>query len=178
MRTLQRFFGIVGIALAALVTGLILRCITGCSSTYSNVLNPSATAEHGRQSAAADAESSFIGVWQGTTLASCGALGSLPSRCDALQKVTITLLEDSDAKLTGRYTCAYGSRECYHANYTGKVIDVTSAGARMSVRVIMPDATSCVFTGVETNQTIKGGYSCYQGGGLIEQGSWRAHRSF
>ena len=108
-----------------------------------------------------------------TTLASCGALGPLPSRCDALQKVAITLLEDSDVKLTGRYTCAYGSRDCYNANYTGKVID-----ARMNVRVIMPDATSSVYTGVGMNQTINGGHSGDKGGGLIEQGSWRAHRSF
>ncbi|MBV8055059.1 MAG: hypothetical protein JO071_07445 [Deltaproteobacteria bacterium] len=178
MRTRQRFFGIARIILSALMTALCLRCVAGCSGTYSDVLNRSSIAAPGGQSAPAAAESSFAGVWQGTTLASCAALGSLPSRCDALQKVTITLLEGSHAKLSGRYTCAYGNRDCYHGNDTGKVIDVSIAGARMSVRVIMPDATSCIYTGIEVNQSINGGYSCYQGGGLIEQGSWRAHRSF
>jgi hypothetical protein len=177
MRTCHHFFALAPILMSAIVTALTLRCVAGCSGT-SNVLNPSATAERGGQSGAGDAESNFAGVWQGTTLASCGAFGSRPGRCDALQKVTITLLEESDAKLTGRYTCAYGNRDCYHGNDTGKVIDVSIAGARLSVRVIMPDATSCIYTGIEANQTINGGYSCYRGGGLIEQGSWHAHHSF
>src|SRR5437870_6346577 len=42
------------------------------------------------------------GVWQGTTLASCAAFAYLPSRCNAQQKVTITLLQAPDGKLTGR----------------------------------------------------------------------------
>jgi len=160
------------------VIALTFRCVAVCSDTYSSGFNRRANAERGGQSAVADTESNFAGVWQGTTLASCGAVAYLPSRCDAEQKVSITLLEGPDAKLTGQYTCAYGNQDCYHGNSTGKVIDVTIAGARLSIRVIMPDATSCIYTGIQVNQTINGGYSCYQGGGLIEQGSWRAHRSF
>jgi hypothetical protein len=68
--------------------------------------------------------------------------------------------------------------DCYHANETGKVIGVSLTGARINIRIIMPDATSCIFTGRNVNQTIDGGYTCYQGGSLIEQGSWRARRSY
>ena len=68
--------------------------------------------------------------------------------------------------------------DCYHANDTGKVANVIIAGARMTIRVIMPDGTSCLYTGIDVNQTVNGGYSCYQGGGLIEEGSWRARRSY
>jgi len=104
MRTCQRFFGIARIILSALVTALTFRCVAGCSDTYSSGVNRPAIARHSGQSASADTESNFAGVWQGIMLASCGAVAYLPSRCDALQKVTITLLEDSDAKLRGRYT--------------------------------------------------------------------------
>ena len=126
----------------------------------------------------ADTESDFAGVWQGTTLATCAAFAHIPSRCNAEQIVTITLLQGPDAKLSGRYTCAYGNTDCYQENDTGKVIDVNITGKRMSVRVLMPDATSCIYTGINVNQTVNGGYTCYQGGGLIEEGSWQARRSY
>ena len=180
MRTSQPFFRIAPIMLSALLAALILGCASGGSETYSSAPadRSAAPASAAEATSGGDADSGFAGVWQGTTLASCAAFAHLPSRCDAEQVVTITLLEGPDAKYTGRYTCAYGNMDCYHANETGKVIDVTIARARMSVRVLMPDATSCIYTGINVNQTINGGYTCYQGGGLIEEGSWRARRSY
>jgi hypothetical protein len=144
------------------------------SSAYSSAASPS----DAQAASGANGESGFAGVWKGTTLASCAAFAYLPSRCDAEQNVTITLLQGPGGKFSGRYTCGYGNMDCYHENTTGKVIDVTIAEARMSIRVIMPDATSCIYTGINVNETVNGGYSCYQGGGLIEQGSWRASRSY
>jgi hypothetical protein len=163
----------------ALLTALTFGCASGDSGTYSSTsTDHSAAIAPGAQAESSNADSGFAGVWQGTTLASCAAFAYLPSRCNAEQVVTITLLQGPDAKFTGRYTCAYGNMDCYHANNTGKVINVTIARARMNVRVMMPDGTSCIYTGIDMNQTINGGYSCYQGGGLIEQGSWRARRSY
>ncbi|MBV8356424.1 MAG: hypothetical protein JO189_00600 [Deltaproteobacteria bacterium] len=166
--------------LSTLITALIFGCASGGSDTYSSTPadHSTATAPGAQAASSADAESGFAGVWQGTTLASCAAFAHLPSRCDAEQAVTITLLQSPDGKFTGRYTCAYGNMDCYHENTTGKVIDVTVTGARMNIRVLMPDATSCIYTGINMNQAINGGYTCYQGGGLIEEGSWRAHRSY
>ena len=43
--------------------------------------------------------------------------------------------------------------------------------------MIMPDGTSCIFNGNVANNTITGGYSCYSGGLLLEQGEWLAHRA-
>jgi hypothetical protein len=37
---------------------------------------------------------------------------------------------------------------------------------------------SCIFSGRNVEQNINGGYTCYQGGSPIEQGSWRARRSY
>jgi hypothetical protein len=179
MRICQPLSGIAAIFCATLLT-LTVGCAATSSDTYSSSPAYSSTANPSGEQAVSSAkgESGFAGVWQGTTLASCAAFAHLPSRCNAEQNVTITLLESPDGKFSGRYTCAYGNMDCYHENTTGKVIDVTFADARMSIRVMMPDATSCLYTGINVNETVNGGYTCYQGGGLIEQGSWQASRSY
>jgi len=165
--------------LSMLLTALTFGCASGGSGTYSSApAESSAAAAPGAQAASSDAESAFTGVWQGSTLASCVPFAHFMSRCDAEQVVTITLLQSPDGKFTGRYTCAYGNMDCFHANDTGKVMNATITGKRMNIRVLMPDGTSCIYTGVNVNQTINGGYTCYQGGGLIEEGSWKAHRSY
>jgi len=180
MRTSQRCPSNATVALFAAMSVLTVGCISSTSESYSRApaevspANPSAE----QPSSSGATESGFAGVWQGTTLSSCAAFAYRPTRCNAEQKVTITLLQSPDGKFSGQYTCAYGNMDCYHENTTGKVIDVTSANARMNVRVLMPDGTSCLFTGIDVNQSINGGYTCYQGGGLIEQGSWLARRSY
>ncbi len=169
--------------LMAVALGVLAATRLGCASSSSEgsshaSANDSAQAVPPSTSSSPDAETGMAGVWEGTTLASCAAFTYITSRCDAEQKVTITLLAGPHGKMTGRYMCAYGNMDCYDANYTGKVIDAGMEGARMSIRVMMPDATSCIYTGINTNETINGGYTCYQGGGLIEEGSWRARRSY
>jgi hypothetical protein len=179
MPTTQQWRAIAAIALWATLSAMILGCAYPSSETYSSApAETSAGSAPAAPAASSSAESDFAGVWQGTTLASCAAFAHLPSRCDAEQKVTITLLQGANGKFSGSYTCAYGNMDCYHENTTGKVIDVTTARARMTIRVIMPDATSCIYTGLDVNQTVNGGYTCYQGGGLIEEGSWQARRSY
>jgi hypothetical protein len=157
---------------------LVLVFASGCSSqTYPGTSDRPGTLPTPRTSSGVDA-SSVSGVWQGTTLATCAAFVSIPSRCNAEQKVTIRLTETPGGGFTGTYSCAYGNMDCYDANYSGKVIAASVDGSRLSIRVLMPDATSCVFSGTDTDQNINGGYTCYQGGTLIEQGTWQAHRSY
>jgi hypothetical protein len=171
----------------SIAAGLLLVVVlAGCGASRSNEATAAPPAGSPAASGAPPTEvksgtpqqSDFAGVWQGTTVAECGANSPLPSRCNALQNVTITLIEGPNSKLGGRYSCAYGNMDCYDANETGKVIDVSLNGARINIRVIMPDATSCIFTGMNVNQTINGGYTCYQGGSLLEEGAWRARRSY
>jgi hypothetical protein len=99
------------------------------------------------------------------------------TRCGARQKVTLTLLEGASG-ITGYYRCAYLNSNCYDMNETGKIVDVNLDRSRMTVRVMMPDVTSCLYTGLITGNNLNGGYSCYGGGALIENGSWRAQRSY
>jgi hypothetical protein len=115
-----------------------------------------------------------VGVWEGMTVAVCP--GSPANRCNAQQKVTITLVEGPKSKLSGAYKCAYGNMNCLNMNQTGKVVDVKMTGRLLRLRALMPDGMSCLFNGRVTGDNINGGYSCNAGASLRERGSWRAHR--
>jgi len=117
-----------------------------------------------------------MGVWDGTTRANCST--SLPSRCNAQQEVSMTLLEGKNSKLTGYYKCSYGNMNCYNMNETGNIVDGSLTGNQISMRVMMRDGTSCRFSGRTTNGSVNGGYSCYTGGSILEQGTWLAHRAY
>ena len=120
--------------------------------------------------------SDLVGVYEGTTRAYC--INTIPSRCNAVQDVTITLVETGDSKIGGSYKCAYGNMICYHLNETGKVLNAAINGSRLSMRVMMPDGTSCMFTGMNKDGNINGGYTCYTGGSILEQGIWRAKQKY
>ncbi len=187
---------VIFLAREALVITIALLCVTagGCgSSTPESVSmssiqqareNPAQAAAQTQQFSAPSAkltitavkadENKAVGVWTGTTVANCAM--SPRDRCNAEQKVTITLIQDS--KLTGYYRCAYGTMNCLHINETGKVVDAKLSDSRVTIRVAMPDATSCLYSGLIKNDAVRGGYSCYAGGATIEQGSWQAQRSY
>lgn len=119
----------------------------------------------------------IFGVWQGTTLASCG-VSLLPGRCNAQQKVSLTVVEGEGSKVTGSYQCSYGSQDCFHQSTTGKVIEATLADSRLSIRVQTPDGLSYVFAGHVSGDSVNGGYTCYSGGTPVERGSWYARRTY
>jgi hypothetical protein len=121
---------------------------------------------------------STVGVWEGLSLANCNT--SAPNRCNAQNKISITLLQ-GDSGLRGFYTCGYSTMDCLGQNETGKVVDASLNGGQITARVEMPDGTSCVYTGRTMGtggNSITGGYSCYGGGALIESGNWQGRRSY
>ncbi len=120
--------------------------------------------------------SGVVGVWEGTSLAICP--GSLPSRCNAEQKITLTLVGGERSQLGGFYKCAFGNSNCYNMNETGKIIAASVTGPMLRLRVLMPDGTSCMFNGRLAGDSVTGGYSCYTGGSLLERGSWQAKRAY
>jgi hypothetical protein len=126
---------------------------------------------------AASPAGKMIGVWEGTTLASC-SVSLLPDRCNAQQKVKITVLEGDNGKLTGFYSCAYGTQNCFHMNETGKVVAATITGQQVMMRVRMPDGLSYIFNGRVTGERVNGGYTATSGGALLERGNWRATRTY
>jgi hypothetical protein len=119
----------------------------------------------------------LVGVWSGTTRAGCN-VDSISSRCNALQKVDITLQKDANGALTGFYKCAYGNQDCYNLNERGKVVNASLTAKELIVRVQMPDGSNCIFNGRITGDDLHGGYSCANGGAPFERGVWQAHRIY
>jgi hypothetical protein len=153
--------------------------MTALALVAAGVANAQSSENGDAPSAAAGAKpgQKIVGVWDGTTLAACGGLLP-PDRCNAQQKVSITLVEGENSKLTGFYKCSYGTQDCNHLNETGKVIDASVNGSAVMMRVAMPDGTTCTFNGRPVNDKVNGGYVCTSGGAVIERGVWRAHRSY
>lgn len=165
-----------------LIAGSFITLIAaGCgSSTPYQVAESSAPApapvSTSAASPASKKASGILGVWEGTTLATCAT--SLPSRCNAEQNVSMTLIEEENSKIGGYYKCSYGNMDCFHLNETGKIVDAGMRGKLISMRVMMRDGTSCRFDGRVNNGAVIGGYSCYTGGSQFEQGTWRARHSY
>jgi hypothetical protein len=120
------------------------------------------------------------GVWDGQSVASCNAFNptSFSTRCNAINKITLTMVQEN-AKITGFYKCSIGNTGCRNQNDSGTIASGSMKNGRLALRIGMPDGSSCIFNGlpIAANQ-IRGSYSCYQGGGLAEQGRFEVARNY
>jgi hypothetical protein len=116
------------------------------------------------------------GVWQGQTSANC-AMTPDRSRCGAVNYITLTLFQHG-SEVTGSYKCAYGNLNCRNMNDTGRVANGKMGNTLLTLLVMLPDGSSCRFSGQPKGDKIQGGYICTQGGARIEQGVWKAQRSY
>ncbi len=166
---------------AALIGAVIATALAGCASGASESAGSASTPPPAATAASdappTQAQKGVLGEWEGTTLASCGVM-TIRSRCNAEQNVSITFVQGENSKIGGFYKCSYGNLNCYNMDTTGKVANATVNGTQISMLVIMPDATSCRFSGRNDSGNVIGDYSCYRGGGSFEQGTWRARRSY
>jgi hypothetical protein len=114
--------------------------------------------------------------WAGTTQARCSAMVSDRTRCNALQNITLMLVQDG-TKITGVYTCAYVNQNCRDLQETGTIVNGSLKGNQLMISVQMPNRTSCRFTGLLSSDSGSGSYNCKGGSRPVERGSWRIHRS-
>jgi hypothetical protein len=117
------------------------------------------------------------GTWQGISTTSCGVMLLEKGRCGAVGRITFTLFQDGP-DVNGIYNCAIGNMICRDMNDSGKVVSSTVTGSLAHLRVMLPDGSSCMFTGHFQEETGNGNFHCYQGGGLLEQGWWKVARSY
>ena len=122
----------------------------------------------------------LTGVWQGETrVIPCGFPFSAAERCNAVNRITFAIRQDG-AELHGDYTCGIGNAVCRDANRTtnGTIVHGSVSGNTLAMRVFLPgDLSSCMYNGQVLSATeARGGYRCYQGGGLVEQGLWNVSR--
>lgn len=120
------------------------------------------------------------GVWDGRSVASCNSFNPMAfnTRCNAINTIALTLVQNDD-KITGFYKCSIGNMDCRNQNDSGTIANGSMSNQRLALRIAMPDGSSCLFNGMPTaaNQ-IRGSYTCYQGGGLAEQGRFEVGRNY
>ena len=122
----------------------------------------------------------FTGIWTGTLrVTPCMATLRDRSRCGAVNNITFTIIQD-DSQVSGHYTCAIGTAICRNGNdaktgkiTSGRVERQATSASRCWFRPTSPIATTPATA--PKSGTMRGGYSCYQGGGLIEQGMFRSN---
>ncbi len=122
----------------------------------------------------------FSGVWEGQSVASCTQFNpfAINTRCNAINKIAITMVQEN-TKITGFYKCAIGNMICRNENDSGTISNGSIRNGRVALRIGMIDGSSCIFNGVPTGANqLTGNYTCYQGGGLVEQGSFRIARGY
>ncbi len=118
------------------------------------------------------------GFWEGFSRTGC-AQGTLiePGRCGAVNRITFTL-NQTGSDLTGKYTCRIGTMVCRNEGIdTDGTVRGHVYGQTVSMRVFFPgDGSSCAFAGRSSYTEGGGDFTCYQGGGIVEQGSWHLDR--
>jgi hypothetical protein len=176
-RAMPIFRGILTGATAALIAALACGCGTlpSTETSYSEAPRASAVPAGDQTARQAPKGSDLLGVWEGRTFA---RKSSDHGRIGAQQLVTITLLEGNNSTVTGYYKCSYGNQNCLGQNTTGNVVAASLDGQNILIRVRLPDATSCMLRGHVVNSSVTGSYFVYAGGGVMEQGDWRAQRSY
>ncbi len=128
---------------------------------------------------AAGQPDSFSGLWTGTLRVIPCTMLLDRSRCGAVNNITFGIIVDN-SKVSGHYTCAIGTQICRNGNAdnTGKIVSGTVSGSNIRFSVIVSaDVSNCNYNGFSPSPgKMRGAYSCYQGGGLVEQGSFELTR--
>lgn len=119
------------------------------------------------------------GYWSGTTRVTPPCSFS-SGRCNAVNKITFRFVQKGN-RIKGKYTCAYGNLICRNggADNTGKIVSGRIVDNQIRLSVVVPaDVSNCYYNGILTSATaIRGAYSCYQGGELLEEGAWETKKS-
>ena len=165
--------------------GLFVAMLCACANAqrgraYPNDFygRPDLTIPASTQSDMPTAGDGVTGVWEGSSTSACWFVSTNDTeRCAATQNIRLTMIQQGD-QVTGRYKCAYGNRTCRNMDEDGVIRNGSMNGRRLWMRVMLEDGSMCTFTGFPQADLLEGGYSCYQGGGMVEQGVFRTERSY
>ncbi len=123
----------------------------------------------------------IAGFWHGTTRSTCESIiGPAFGRCSAINDVTFAV-EQNEQNFRGIFTCRYGNYNCRHMMESGNIVAGEINGRRVMLRVVMPDdGSSCIYSGMlasSENAKIDGGFTCIQGGSLVDKGNWHIEKA-
>jgi hypothetical protein len=122
-------------------------------------------------------EAALEGVWNGFSVNDCTPVQVDPSRCRAMEKITFTMLRQSE-KVSGFYRCSAGTVPCYNFVESGVIRNMQLDGRMLSFRVTRDDGSSCLFNTIPSASTMKGGFLCFDGDAFVERGFWQVHRDY
>jgi hypothetical protein len=155
-------------------------CAASSSSPGAAAPVAATSAADASQALAARPMLDFSGVWDGQSVASCMQFNpfAINTRCNAINKIAITMVQEN-TKITGFYKCTIGNMDCRDQNDSGTISSGSIQNGRVALRIGMPDGSSCIFNGAPSGANqLKGSYTCYQGGGLVEQGRFEIARGY
>ena len=150
--------------------------ICGCAARPAPSIDVSPQTASASDQAVRD-DPTVSGVWEGSSISGCLFNTTDPGRCQAEQKITLTMFQQGD-KVTGFYKCAYGNQVCRHLNETGLIRNGKLNRTLLMMRVMHEDGSMCFFTGRPHGNQFNGGYECLQGGGIIEEGTFQTRRNY
>jgi hypothetical protein len=144
-------------------------CVTAAFAILVAVVSAAGTAR---------AQNDISGLWTGTTRVTPPCSFS-SGRCNAVNNITFSIQQNGN-RFKGKFTCAYGNLNCRNggADNTGKIVSGRINGADLRISVVVPaDVSNCYYNGrVLSPNSIRGAYSCYQGGELLEEGIFDVKR--
>lgn len=117
------------------------------------------------------------GVWNGLSVNDCSPVQVDPSRCRAVERISLTLLHE-DQGSWGFYGCTPGTTPCYHMVNRGEIKYLKLSGRMLWFRVMRDDHSSCLFTTIPATDRMTGQFWCFEGDALIERGLWQVERSY
>jgi hypothetical protein len=154
---------IVGVTLA-----LLLECgslLAGCAGLKSARDPPTAP------------QINLQGVWNGLSVNDYSPVQIDPSRCRAVERISLTLLHHNEGSW-GFYGCSPGNTPCYHMVSRGEIKYLKLNGRMLWFRVMRDDHSSCLFNTIPTADRMSGQFWCFEGAALIERGLWQVERSY
>ncbi len=122
-------------------------------------------------------EADLQGVWEGVSVNDCSPVQEDPSRCQAVERISFTMLRYNE-RSWGFYRCAPGTTPCYNMVNRGEIKYLELTGGVLWFRVMRDDHSSCLFDTIPAADRMRGIFWCFQGSALIERGAWQADRVY
>lgn len=122
-----------------------------------------------------DAE--VAGLWEGTAISGCDFVQMERTRCHAVVNIALTMTQQGST-VGGSYRCRTGTMMCRKFNDTGEIAYGAVHQGGLSLRVMLPDGSSCIFESKRSGDRMVGGYICLQGGAILERGQWEVERIY
>lgn len=119
----------------------------------------------------------MAGLWEGTAISGCDSMQAERTRCHAVVNIALTITQQ-DSTVGGSYRCRTGTMMCRKLNDTGEIAYGRADKAILSLRVVLSDGSSCIFQGRCSGDRMAGGYTCLQGGAIMERGQWEVERIY